>query len=104
MRPMRFCRECRKRWVTTTSSTKAPTIPMMGEMKIVTTPDRERTLKFKGVTFLARLPDEIMEFFEDTGDIQHDEMMMLDVAFPNQYKKIKEAWTTAYLQLQFEKD
>lgn len=77
---------------------------MMGEMKIVTTPDRERTLKFKGVTFLARLPDEIMEFFEDTGDIRQDEMRMLDVAFPNQYKKIKEAWTTAYLQLQFEKD
>lgn len=76
---------------------------MMGEKIVTEMPDWERTLKFKGVTFLVSLPEEIMEFFEDTGDIQHGEMMMLDVAFPNQYKKIKEAWTIAYFQLQFEK-
>lgn len=69
---------------------------------------RNRTLKFKEIVFTAYLPDEVMEFFEDERNITRDELRLLEIAHPKEYSRIKQAWMTAWKELQalnaFEKD
>lgn len=69
---------------------------------------RNRTIKFKEVVFTAYLSDEAMEFFEDERNITRDELRLLEIAHPKEYSRIKQAWMTAWRDLQalnaFEKD
>lgn len=60
----------------------------------------KRTLRFKGVVFLVTLEDEIVGFFEDEKNISTDEMRLIEVAYPVEYKLIKEAWMKAWKDLQ----
>lgn len=60
----------------------------------------KRTLRFKGVVFVVTLEDEIVEFFEDEKNISTDEMRLLEVAYPSDYKRIKSAWMDAWKNLQ----
>lgn len=59
-----------------------------------------RTLRFKGVVFVVTLEDEVVEFFEDEKNISTDEMRLIEVAYPEEYKRIKEAWMNAWKDLQ----
>lgn len=60
----------------------------------------KRTLRFKGVVFVVTLEDEIVEFFEDEKNISTDEMRLLEVAHPKEYKRIKDLWIKAWQDLQ----
>lgn len=69
---------------------------------------KTRTLAFKGIIFTAYLSDNVLEFFEREKDITRDELRLLEIAHPEAYSKIKQAWMTAWKDLQalnaFEKD
>lgn len=86
-----------------------PTTTSTGTKVIVDPPaSRNRTIKFKEIVFTACLSDEAMEFFEDDRHVTRDELRLLEVAHPKEYAKIKQAWMTAWKELQalsaFEKD
>lgn len=69
---------------------------------------RNRTVRFNGITFTAYLSDEVMEFFEDEKNLTREELRLLEVAHPNAYSQVKQAWMTAWKDLKaleaFEKD
>lgn len=60
----------------------------------------KRTLRYKGVTLLIVLENEVMEFFEDPKNITPDELRLLNLTFPKEYDKIKQEWCNQYLRLQ----
>lgn len=63
----------------------------------------KRTLKYKGITFIVNLEDEAMEFFEDPKNISRDELQVLNVTFPEYYKRIEAVWTETYIKAQAKK-
>lgn len=63
----------------------------------------KRTLKYKGITFIVNLEDEAMEFFEDPKNISKGELQVLNVTFPEYYKRIESVWTDAYIKVQAKK-
>lgn len=63
----------------------------------------KRTLKYKGITFIVNLEDEAMEFFEDPKNISKEELQVLNVTFPEYYKRIESVWTDAYIKVQAKK-
>lgn len=84
-----------KRWL---SIDEAEGLKDMGGKHI-----RQRTFKYKDITFIVNLEDEAMEFFEDPKNISRDELRILSVTFPEYYKKIEAAWTDAYIKAQAKK-
>lgn len=58
------------------------------------------TLRFKGVVFVITLEKEILQFFEDEKNISSDEMRLIECTYPEEYKRIKEAWMKAWKDLQ----
>lgn len=78
-----------------------PTTTSTGTKVIVDPPaSRNRTIKFKEIVFTACLSDETVEFFEDDRHVTRDELRLLEVAHPKEYAKIKQAWITAWKELQ----
>lgn len=63
----------------------------------------KRTLKYKGITFIVNLEDEAMEFFEDPKNITREELQVLNVTYPEYYKRIESNWTDAYFKTQAKK-
>jgi|AGFT01.1.fsa_nt_gi hypothetical protein len=63
----------------------------------------KRTLKYKGITFIVNLEEEAMEFFEDPKNISKEELQVLNVTFPEYYKRIESVWTDAYIKVQAKK-
>lgn len=63
----------------------------------------KRTLKYKGITFIVNLEDEAMEFFEDPKNITKEELQVLNVTYPEYYKRIESIWTEAYIKVQAKK-
>lgn len=67
-----------------------------------------RTLRFKDVVFTVYIPDKVMDFFENDKAITRDELRLLEITHPKEHAKIKQAWMTAWKDLQalvaFEKD
>lgn len=81
--------------------TPSPTITTTGTQVIVDPPtSRNRTIKFKEIVFTAYLSDEAMEFFEDERNITRDELRLLEIAHPKEHSRIKQAWMTAWKELQ----
>lgn len=73
----------------------------LAERIIVDPPtSRNRTIKFKDIVFVAYLPDEAMEFFEDERNVTRDELRLLEIAHPTEYSRIKKAWLSAWKELQ----
>lgn len=58
------------------------------------------TLRFKGVVFVITLEKEILQFFEDEKNISSDEMRLIECTYPEDYKRIKDAWMKAWKDLQ----
>lgn len=82
-------------------NTPTPTTTTTGTKVIVDPPtSRNRTIKFKEIVFTAYLSDEAMEFFEDERNITRDELRLLEIAHPKEYSRIKQAWMTAWKELQ----
>lgn len=78
------------------------TSPSVATERVIIDPptSRNRTLRFKDIVFVAYLPDEVMEFFEDERNITRDELRLLEIAHPKEYSRIKQAWMTAWKELQ----
>lgn len=78
-----------------------PTTTSTGTKVIVDPPaSRNRVIKFKEIVFTAYLSDGAMEFFEDDRYVTRDELRLLEVAHPKEYAKIKQAWISAWKELQ----
>lgn len=58
------------------------------------------TLRFKGVVFVITIEKEILQFFEDERNISSDEMRLIECTYPEDYKRIKDAWMKAWKDLQ----